>query len=62
MVTKQPKMVHRPVSSAVVALLAVSCSAQSPPAIYNGGYNSTDATVGLRISNGGAVQSGLVGH
>ncbi len=47
--------------SAVAALLAASCSAQNPSAIYNGGYNSTNATIELRIGNGGAGQSGLVG-
>ncbi|TGJ79090.1 hypothetical protein E0Z10_g9675 [Xylaria hypoxylon] len=54
-------MMHRSAISAVAALLAVSCSAQSPSAIYNGDYNSTNATIELRIGNGGAGQSGLVG-
>ncbi|KAI0456026.1 putative extracellular tungstate binding protein [Xylaria acuta] len=52
---------YRSAFSAVAALLAVSCSAQSPSAIYDGGYNSTNATIELRIGNGGAGQSGLVG-
>ncbi|KAI0485823.1 putative extracellular tungstate binding protein [Xylaria cf. heliscus] len=54
-------MMHLSTISTVAALLAVSCSAQSPSAIYDGGYNSTNATIGLRIGNGGAGQSGLVG-
>ncbi|KAI0407016.1 putative extracellular tungstate binding protein [Xylaria palmicola] len=54
-------MIHRSALSAVAALLAVSCSAQKPSAIYDGGFNSTNATIGLRIGNGGAGQSGLVG-
>ncbi|KAI0539085.1 putative extracellular tungstate binding protein [Xylaria digitata] len=54
-------MIHRSAIGAVAAFLTVSCSAQSPSAIYDGGFNSTNATIGLRIGNGGAGQSGLVG-
>ncbi|KAF2967935.1 hypothetical protein GQX73_g5602 [Xylaria multiplex] len=54
-------MISRSAISAVAAFLAVSCLAQSPSAIYDGGFNSTDATIGLRVGNGGAGQSGLVG-
>ncbi|KAI0518097.1 putative extracellular tungstate binding protein [Xylaria bambusicola] len=52
---------HRATISAVAAALAVSCSAQSPDAVYNGGFNNTNGTIKLRIGNGGAGQSGLVG-
>ncbi|KAI0117832.1 putative extracellular tungstate binding protein [Nemania sp. FL0031] len=52
---------HRLALGSVTALLAVSCSAQKPSAIYNGGFNATNAIIDLRIGNGGAGQSGLVG-
>ncbi|GAW14268.1 hypothetical protein ANO14919_036680 [Xylariales sp. No.14919] len=52
---------RRSIIGAVAALLAVSCSAQNPSAIYDGGYNSTNTTIELRIGNGGAGQSGLIG-
>lgn len=41
--------------------LATSTIAASPFAIYNGGYNSTNGSVALRIGNGGVGQSGLIG-
>ncbi|KAI0966178.1 putative extracellular tungstate binding protein [Xylaria arbuscula] len=53
---------HRSATICVVAsLLAASCLAQSPSAIYDGGFNGTNTTIELRIGNGGAGQSGLVG-
>ncbi|KAI1310716.1 putative extracellular tungstate binding protein [Xylaria venustula] len=55
-------MMHRTATiCAVASLLAVSCSAQSPSAIYDGGFNGTNAAIELRIGNGGAGQSGLIG-
>ena len=40
--------------------LAESTYAVDPDAVYDGGYNSTNATIELRIGNGGAGQSGLI--
>ncbi|KAI9925794.1 hypothetical protein ASPWEDRAFT_29607 [Aspergillus wentii DTO 134E9] len=42
-------------------MLAASAMAVDPAAIYNGGFNSSSSTVQLRIGNGGAGQSGLIG-
>jgi hypothetical protein len=44
---------------ALASILSVECLAQSPAAIYDGGYGN-DSAIGLRIGNGGAGQSGLV--
>ncbi|OJJ51753.1 hypothetical protein ASPZODRAFT_12564 [Penicilliopsis zonata CBS 506.65] len=41
-------------------VLATSAYAVDPADIYDGGYNSSDASVELRIGNGGAGQSGLI--
>ncbi|KAK5997789.1 putative ABC transporter anion-binding protein [Cladobotryum mycophilum] len=45
---------------AIAALLAAPSAAQNPSAIYDGGFGNGTA-VQLRIGNGGAGQSGLVG-
>lgn len=42
------------------AYLAATCVAVDPAAVYDGGYKE-DGPVSLRIGNGGAGQSGLVG-
>lgn len=45
------------------AVVALACSVQAlvdPTEVYNGGFNSTDTEVLLRIATGGAGQSGLV--
>lgn len=47
-----------------VLVLCGLCVAQDPTAIYDGGFGngtSSNSTVQLRIGNGGAGQSGLVG-
>jgi hypothetical protein len=41
--------------------LASIVAAIAPAAVYDGGYTSPDAQIQLRIGNGGAGQSGLVG-
>lgn len=45
---------------AVASLLSGVNAQVEPQAIYDGGLNSTDAPVLLRIANGGAGQSGLI--
>jgi hypothetical protein len=40
--------------------LAVMVAAVDPDAIYNGGYSVSNASLLLRIGNGGAGQSGLI--
>lgn len=40
--------------------LATSAYAVDPAAVYNGGYNSSKEVL-LRVGNGGAGQSGLIG-
>ena len=42
------------------AYFAAMCAAVDPEVVYDGGYKG-DAPVSLRIGNGGAGQSGLVG-
>lgn len=56
---------------ALLSVLLVPCAAQSqqplssgslkPTQVYYGGHNDTSNPVGLRIANGGAGQSGLIG-
>lgn len=43
-----------------VLALVLGCAAQSPAAVYDGGFGKFNATIELRIGNGGAGQSGLV--
>ncbi|OCL08297.1 hypothetical protein AOQ84DRAFT_439707 [Glonium stellatum] len=40
--------------------LAATMAAVNPAAIYDGGFNSTNSTILLRVGNGGAGQSGLI--
>jgi hypothetical protein len=40
--------------------LATIVAAVGPDAIYDGGYNVQNASLLLRIGNGGAGQSGLI--
>ena len=49
------------VQQQVLAVLTGDNDGKPPTAIYDGGYSSADAIVRLRIGNGGAGQSGLVG-
>ncbi|PNY24000.1 3-methyl-2-oxobutanoate dehydrogenase [lipoamide] kinase, mitochondrial [Tolypocladium capitatum] len=45
-----------------ILTLVTTCSAVDPAAVYDGGFrNSTNSTIQLRIGNGGAGQSGLIG-
>ncbi|GKT94841.1 extracellular tungstate binding protein [Colletotrichum tofieldiae] len=46
--------------AAIFSLTSTIVSAVEPREIYDGGYNSTTSPLLLRISNGGAGQSGLV--
>ena len=43
------------------AYLAVRCLAVDPAAVYDGDGVAKDAKIALKIGNGGAGQSGLVG-
>ncbi|KAK7414257.1 hypothetical protein QQX98_006854 [Neonectria punicea] len=54
-------MTHTSKLIAVVAsLLALTCSAAEPAAVYNGGLSKGSDNIKLRIANGGAGQSGLI--
>jgi hypothetical protein len=44
----------------LVLALSLGCAAQSPTAVYDGGFGKFNSTIQLRIGNGGAGQSGLI--
>lgn len=45
----------------ILGVASLSVSALTPVAVYNGGFNNTSSEIKLRIGNGGAGQSGLIG-
>ncbi|KAJ7643922.1 extracellular solute-binding protein family 1 [Roridomyces roridus] len=49
------------VLTSLLALIGSTLALVDPQEVYDGGFNSSDAPITLRIGNGGAGQSGLVG-